>query len=331
MIDENARRVAGRLYSSNDRSIERRDAVDLPHASFVDEFVIPNRPVIVSNAAAHWRALETWTPDYFASAHGSKMVEVSDGVTMRFADFVEAVQSSTPERPAPYLHKLIITRDMPELLPDVTPGTTYGYPGRLRSPLMPRPWNRPDGYLKLLLGGRGGRFPFTHYDSDNAYAMITGIYGLKEFVLVSPSDSPFLYPKANGSNVSDIPDLSQVEIDRFPLFARASLYRGAIGPGDAIFIPARWWHAARVVETSISVCTNSINAYNWKGFVDEVCRPTAGRSSLRQFGKRFVLSAIGVALSGFEEIQHRAPASNIARVLDHLSPRFAQNGGHLAP
>lgn len=64
MIGRSARLGAGGSLAIDDRYIERRDAGDLPYTTFVKEFLVPNRPVIVSNAASHWRALQMWTPDY---------------------------------------------------------------------------------------------------------------------------------------------------------------------------------------------------------------------------------------------------------------------------
>lgn len=314
--------VATADSKASECAIERRDASGLSYEDFLVEYAMASRPVIIENSVPHWNALRTWTPEFFAETYGDERVLVTDGLTMRFADFVEAARASSPENPAPYLHKLIIHRDLPALLPDVTPGNVFGFPGRLASPLMPKPWNRPDGYLKLLFGGVGGKFPFAHYDSDNAYALITGIYGRKEFLLFSPSEGANVYPKPDAANVSSIPDLSSVDLNRFPRFARAVAHRGTIGPSDAIFIPNRWWHAARVVDVSISVCTNMINAVNWRGFVDETCRAMPGRSRPRQFAKRIFLSAVGTSLSAVERFRSQIPLEPVVNVVDRIAPRY---------
>jgi Cupin-like domain len=305
-----------------ERAIERRAASDVSYETFLEEYAAEGRPVIFEDSVPHWRALRTWTPDFFATNFADCDVHVTDGVSMRFGDFIDAVRRSTPQSPGPYLHKLIIEREIPALLPDVTPGNRFGFPGRLASPIMPKPWNRPDGYLKLLFGGPGARFPYPHYDGDNAYAVITGIYGSKEFLLFAPEDSAHMYPKPNSANVSLLEDVSRVDLSRYPRFAQAVPYRGAIGPGDAIFIPCRWWHAAQVPELSISVCTNMITAVNWRGFVNEVCRPQAGRSPARQFVKRMLLNGVGAVLSGAEGVQRSAPRSAGARLLKRLAPRY---------
>ena len=305
-----------------ERAIERRPASGVSYEMFLEEYAAPGRPVILEDSVPHWRALRAWTPDFFASTHGDKVVQVNDELSMALRDFVAAVRDSTPQSPGPYLHKLIIHRDMPELLPDVTPGNRFGFPGRLASPLMPKPWNRPDGYLKLLFGGPGGRFPYPHYDGDNAYAVITEIYGTKEFLLFAPDDARNMYPKPHAPNVSLLPNLLDVDLTEFPRYALTTPYRGSIGPGDAIFIPNRWWHSAHVSEVSISVCTNMITPVNWRGFVNEACRPQPGRHPARQLMKRMYLGAVGGVLSGVEAARRAAPHANGGGLLARLAPRY---------
>ena len=44
-----------------------------------------------------------------------------------------------------------------------------------------------------------------------------------------------------------------VDMDRFPLLAEATFTEAVLGPGDALFIPAGWWHYVRSLSTSFSV------------------------------------------------------------------------------
>ena len=304
-------------------ALERRHADDLPYDEFLNDYVIKNRPVIIEDAVREWPALRTWTPQFFKERFGSKMVNVTYGVSQPLGEVIDAVRLSTSEKPGPYLHKVIIHRDLPELLPDLTPENIYGFPRRFASPLMPPHFRRPDGYLKLLIGGVGGRFPLMHYDSDNANALITEIYGDKEFVLFSPGDSPFIYPHDEGGTTSQIDDLDHPNRGRFPLFEKATQYRGTLRPGESAFIPSRWWHTARVVTTSISVCVNMLHAANWAGFISESCRPQSGSWTKRNM-KRLYLGSAGVIMSIAERSQKRSPGGALSRRLATLCP--APNG-----
>jgi hypothetical protein len=287
---------------------ERRNAADLPYDLFLKEYLAKNRPVIIENAVPQWAALRDWTPEFFRSSFGDREVEVTYGVHMKLGELIDAVLASTMEKPGPYLHKVIIHQHMPELLPYLSPENEYGFPRRLCSTLMPKRFHRPDGFLKLLIGGVGGKFPLMHYDSDNSNAVITEIYGDKEFVLFSPEDTPYVYPHENSKQTAQVDDLDHPDLTRFPDFIKATQYRGIIGPGEAMFVPSGWWHAARVVTTSISVCTNMIDGSNWDGFIREACE-TNGTGGLNNSVKKLYLKLAGTAMSTAETIQKIAPAT----------------------
>src|SRR5262249_15979234 len=118
-------------------------------------------------------------------------------------------------------------------------------------------------------------------------------------------------------------DLESVDLEKFPLFAQAKQYRTVLAPGDTIFVPSRWWHTARVLSPSISVCTNRLDQWNWNGFVREVCLPEQGTSALKRVGKRAVLSGLGGLLSAIEGIGHtvRSAHSSVGSRLCRLAPR----------
>ena len=300
--------------------VPKINARDLPYEVFLRDYVATNRPVVVQDAAPGWGALQTWTPEFFKTRFGSQIVEVTYGVKQKLGDVMDGVLASTAEKPGPYLHKVIIHQHMPDLLPDLSPENTYAFPRRYCSPLMPRRFRRPDGYLKLLIGGVGGKFPLMHYDSDNAHAIITEIYGDKEFVLFSPEDTPYIYPHEKSPSTSQIDDLDHVDLNRFPDFPKASQYRVIIGPGEAMFVPSRWWHSARVVSTSVSVCTNIMDSTNWAGFVDLSCQSANGASGLKDLGKRLYMQFAGLVMSASEKLQEKYPNSALARRFGYLSP-----------
>ena len=300
--------------------VPKVDARNLPYDKFLKEYVEPNRPVVIQNAAPGWGALESWTPEFFKEKFGQQTVEVTYGVQQQLAEVIDGVLASTKEKPGPYLHKVIIHQHMPDLLPYLAPENTYAFPRRYCSPLMLKRFRRPDGYLKLLIGGVGGKFPLMHFDSDNSHAVITEIYGDKEFVLFAPEDTAYVYPHQTSANTSQIDDLDHVDLNRFPDFPKATQYRVVIGPGECIFVPSRWWHSARVVTTSVSVCTNMMHSTNWAGFVDLSCESGNGKGNAALMAKRLYLNFAGLAMSFIEKLQSMFPDSVLIRRLGHLAP-----------
>jgi len=287
------------------RSIEERQAQDLPYDVFWRDYVQGKRPLIVRGAVSDWPALSKWTPEYFKRQFPSKMVQVSYNEQMNFSDFIDGVLASTDDAPGPYMYRLFVHEHLPEVLADLSPPNAYAFPRRYASPLMMEYWRRPDGYLKLLIGGVGGRFPVMHFDGEDAHATITEIYGDKEFIVYAPEDTPYLYASPKRANHSLVDDPRNQDLHSFPLLSKATQYRGILRPGDMVFVPCRWWHTARALSPSISVGMNTLDGSNWKGFVSDICGPLSLRP--RQLLKRMYFEALGPLLSLLEGMQRKFP------------------------
>jgi hypothetical protein len=289
------------------RPVDVRGQADLPYGAFLRDYVSPGRPVVIQDAVASWPAMRKWTPEFFKSSFPTKTVAVGYDQSMPFAEFIDGVLASSNEKPGPYMYRLFLHEHLPEVLGDLIPQNPYAFPGRYASPLMLEYFRRPDGFLKLLIGGVGGRFPVMHFDGDDTHAAITEIYGDKEFILYPPSDTPYLYPNPARPNHSLVDDPHDQDLERFPLLATATQYRTILKPGDTIFVPRGWWHAARALSPSISVCQNQVFGSNWKGFVAEITKVEDGRSPARQRIKRAYVTGAGLVMSLMEGIQQRYP------------------------
>ena len=60
----------------------------------------------------------------------------------------------------------------------------------------------------------------------------------------------------HGSELSQV-DAAAPDHARFPLYRGARSLTVELRAGDALFVPAGWWHAARSVETSVSLSLRS--------------------------------------------------------------------------
>lgn len=132
--------------------------------------------------------------------------------------------------------------------------------------------------LNLWLGPAGHTEPL-HFDPAEGTLIQT--HGAKRVVLFSPADTDGLYPfPIRGGGVP--PWFSQVDIqapdmERFPRLRKAlgGRLEGIVEPGDALFIPAFWWHEVTALGDDF-VC--SVNRF-WR--IKPVWRNVALRGSGR--------------------------------------------------
>jgi hypothetical protein len=247
------------------------DAVDrrqgLSAREFATRYLRTLTPVILTDALEAWPARKQWTLPFFRERYGSRKVSV-DGKEYMLADLLERIEQSTPEEPAPYLRNLLIEDWAPELLHDIQPLPAHTRPNWFDSRLFPE--RRSLTSIELYIGGAGATFPTLHYDNLHTHAFLMQLAGTKEYVFYSPDQTQWLYPRTGiEMNRSSIADIEHPDLKRFPLFRRAVAARCHLRAGEMLFVPAGWWHTARIVEPSITVSANTLNASNWKAFIDD--------------------------------------------------------------
>jgi Cupin-like domain len=285
------------------REVDRRS--NLPHREFVRSYLDALKPVVLTEAVEGWAALEKWTPAYFREHWGHREVLVRGGPrhknsedrTYRLSELVELVLKSSAREPAPYLYACKIHERFPELLSDISPPLRYALPDRLRSRFLPGDRRHPEGLMELLIGGTGTRFPQIHYDSHHVHAWVTQVYGEKEFFLWPPDQGSCLYPMEEHPNKSEIGDVENLDIERFPRFAESHPFRTIVGAGETIFVPAGWWHTTRLITNSIAVSLNTVSASNWGQFSADIWAWERDARPLRWVLKRAYMVGAGMALS----------------------------------
>jgi histone arginine demethylase JMJD6 len=283
-------------------AVDRRSA--LSYRDFVSEYLMPQKPVIITDALTAWPALTKWTPEFFKTVHADKRIVVQ-GTPMRMGDYIDMVLASTDEKPCPYLSNCLVRQHFPEIAEDIVPDLKYTLPDRVRSVLMVGSQRSRVGLPELLITGRGGKFRL-HYDSQHMLGFVTQIYGPKEFMLFAPSDTPYLYSVKDNPNRSDIVSPWNVDLNRFPLFAKATPYQFTLQPGETIFNPAGWWHGTRLSSPSIAMVISTINGSNWDAFADDIGRPRPGVPRIATSALRAYLSLAGALLTVKEQLFFRS-------------------------
>ena len=120
-------------------------------------------------------------------------------------------------------------------------------------PTMPQVTGKKNLYdTKIWFGGPKGTISPCHFDPF--HNMLVQILGEKEVILIDTKYSDALYPaygtvQKNTSLVNfECPDMS-----RHPKFAEVQGCKAILKPGDALFMPLRWWHYCKTEQLSCSV------------------------------------------------------------------------------
>ncbi len=246
-------------------TIERRTKP--PAAEFFARYWANNEPVVFTDAAKGWRL---WTPEDMKREVGDVVVRVTEGregdprydenfrkhfkrtTIGRFVDRVLAAGETNDF----YLvaHSKAMERPgMDRLLRRIVVDPGYFDPDALR------------GATSLWLGPKGTVTPL-HHDTTNI--LFFQIHGRKELLLAPPYQAA-LSDRARGFYVED---------DRDVAFERVVLE-----PGEALFLPAGWWHEVRSLDVSISFSLLAFrrpNRFGWyrPGVPEPVSRRARARA-----------------------------------------------------
>jgi len=271
-----------------DERIDRRSGLSLEE--FERDYLYPNKPVILMDAIEDWAAVGKWSPEWLKSRYHSLPV-VADEQTYRFGDLISRILTPVAGESAPYLRNQAIHNVFPELMVDLQPSPRFFWPNWLHGSYVPEQlgdYMRVLTTLELFVGGRGSKFPNLHIDSAHTHAFLNQVYGAKELVLYSPTQTELVYPNHKG--ISLVGDVDNPDLEQFPLFAEAVPIRVTIRAGDTAFIPAGWWHTARMPGPSITVSVNTANESNWSALVRDIA---GQRSRLVGLGLGAYLTAMG--------------------------------------
>jgi hypothetical protein len=105
---------------------------------------------------------------------------------------------------------------------------------------------------RLWISGPETSVPLHHDVAENIFIQLVG---RKRFLLYPATASPWLY---SNPFRSALPNFSRFDPEapdyaRFPLSRAVRPVSVVVGPGDALYLPSRWWHQVRSLELSVSI------------------------------------------------------------------------------
>jgi len=243
--------------------IERRS--NLSYDEFKKKYLFPKKPVIITDATAKWKA-SNWTPQWFKERYASKIVYTDQG-EMRMDEFIDSI-TEVSDRPGPFLREQPLKDVFPDLVDDVEPTPEYVLPNWLGGNYFIGSINNRlnrESHIEVNFCGRR-IFPYLHIDDLGVHAFITQHYGDKELIIFPPDQEKYLY-RVGEERFSEIKDVDNPDLEKYPLFAKAKPIRIVLHAGESAFMPCGWWHTTKVPGTSLSTVISVSNSSNWPELV----------------------------------------------------------------
>ena len=240
---------------------------NIPYKEFINEFYKPGIPVVFKEASKRWKANGLFTPNYFRANFGDRKTEVKEK-EYSMNQLLDLIESSTESNPAPYPCIFDIPRQLPEILPLISPiEMLYAEPNWFNSKFFPSVVVGSN--VELFLGSPGGKFPVAHIDYYHTNAWITQLYGRKNFIVFPRDQDEFMYAKKDNKWESEV-NIFNPDYEKHPKFKQATPVTITVEQGETIFIPAGLWHSAESLSPSISVIFDQINSRNFDQYVSDV-------------------------------------------------------------
>ncbi|MBW8779064.1 MAG: cupin-like domain-containing protein [Burkholderiales bacterium] len=239
--------------------VEKRSRVS--REEFLERYVRGCRPVVLTDMARDWPAMQRWSFAEFKRRYGSMTVQVQAGresdadfevnkVKHRrdtnFAAFLDRVSTSgvTNDEYLTANNELLRRPEFMGLLDEVGP-----LPDICDQSMLKRA-------ASLWIGPAGTRTPLHH---DTLMLLHTQIVGRKRWRFVSPLSGPHLY---NEIDVYSPVDFENLDLQRFPDAAKVKVLDVVVEPGETMFLPLAWWHQVTSLDKCISLSFTNMDFPN---------------------------------------------------------------------
>nr|XP_056722406.1 bifunctional peptidase and arginyl-hydroxylase JMJD5 [Euleptes europaea] len=216
---------------------------------FRDNFLLPQKPVILEGVVDHWPCMKKWSVEYIRRVAGSRTVPVEVGsrytdeewsqTLMSVDDFIS--QYIENENHTGYLAQHQLFDQIPELKQDIGIPDYCCLGKGEEDDITVNAWFGPAGTISPL-----------HQDPQQNF--LVQVLGRKYLHLYSPAQSEKLYPHEGHllHNTSQV-DVEEPDLASFPQFETAEAQTCILSPGQVLFIPVQYWHYVRALDTSFSV------------------------------------------------------------------------------
>jgi hypothetical protein len=261
---------------------------------FIDTYLAENKPLIARGSLQSWPLPPPWDLDLLAQEFGDYHVPVFDTLfemqrVVRFGKYAAEITSARPgDDSLPYMRwyarqrhfqltcadEAFVKLAQSWTAPAWLPSANYVFPAIKENADPVRDRFPAKGIFVCPAGGRTR----LHVDPWASDACLCQVTGSKRFIMYPPRAAEFL------SDGESVVDLAHPDNARFPSWASIpSSIDVTLFAGDAIFIPAGWFHTAVALTPSVSITWNFVHAVNGDRFTAYVESGGAADPTVKYF------------------------------------------------
>lgn len=243
-----------------DLSISVDVVSSLTKEEFLRRYHRPQKPVVIKGLMQSMPAGEKWSLDWFKAEMGDEEIEVYDNeaehhkysaitepdIKMSFGEYLDIIAKDEPTSLRMFLADLFKVN--PTLRQDFPcPPIMKGVLGRI-------------GYM--FLGGKDTEVRM-HFDIDASCVLLTQAFGHKKVRLFGPENNKLLYKLPLNSHSAV--DLDHPDYDRYPGLRYVQGAEIILEPGDALYMPSRYWHHITYLDGGMGVSYRKLspNPMDW--------------------------------------------------------------------
>jgi hypothetical protein len=221
---------------------------NISKADFLEQYVRPQKPVVIERLTEDWPAYKNWSLDYIKEVAGDKTVPLYDDRPI----------SSKFKFNEPHL-EMKMSKYIDLLKTEPTNYRIFLYHLLKEVPRLQKDFKFPDMGLKFLkqiptlfFGGKDSKV-FMHYDIDYANILHFHFHGKKQCILFPPSQSQYLYKVPHALISREDINFNAPDYEKFPALKMAEGYITELQHGEALYMPEGYWHQMTYLTAGFSM------------------------------------------------------------------------------
>lgn len=226
---------------------------DISKKDFIQDFLKPQKPVVIEGLTKDWKAYKKWNFDYIDKVAGDKIVPLYDNrpvtadekfnephATMKMHNYLELLK----REPTDYrIFLFSLLKEFPELQND------FKYPDIGLKLIKKLPF--------MFFGGTGADV-FIHFDIDLANILHFHFQGTKRCLLYPPSESKHLYKIPYSLIAREDINFKNPDLDKWPALKQAKGLMAELNHGEALYIPEGYWHYMQYLTPGFSISLRAL-------------------------------------------------------------------------